>query len=462
MSNTVQQKDSNWSKIGSESKILGFYCLILSFLFVIVATVVHNPISDMMISFKRKFLGSSCLTLSIMFFLIFSFKSSRSFVFLVPFCFAIVFISFPVFLILQEPRKGFNKVHSYHDYQPFCNKDMNESFPSVSSDRFIVFRPTNTGTGNRLLALISSYLLSIVTGRQFMIDWQITPVFSAELSQLFTSTKIVFSSEAHGLYNITNNDANYLDIIVCRQCSFRPHTDSYSVITSKDINSLYQKKYLIVTSNAYFATSLIANHNYRSMICSKFQKGQLFKVLFEELFTLTDELNKTIDSLSQQFNNNKVIGIQIRNKDRVAFPSKDIYRFFNCADVIGSKYPNAMFFIATDTPSITEYAKEFFKDRLITSNLDPHVFDIQGIKSAIIDLILLSKCHELILTPYSTFGSVSAAIGGVIPHYITRKGGQCIKDVTSEPKCHYWHSLSHDHLKQYSSSDTLNQDEAFF
>jgi hypothetical protein len=50
-------------------------------------------------------------------------------------------------------------------------------------------------------------------------------------------------------------------------------------------------------------------------------------------------------------------------------------------------------------------------------------------KAALLDLLMLSRCKELMLTPFSTFSAVAAGIGNLIPHFITRDEG-------------YWHALS--------------------
>ena len=453
-------KESNWSKFNPEAKSLSYYCLIISILFVLISNYVYIPLSQMMITFTRKYLGGSFLIFSILFFIIFSLKTSKSIIFLIPLIIGIIFCFFPFLLIIQEPRYGYNWIKSIKEFEKNCNFiDNSIKFPKKDLNKFLIFQPTNTGTGNRILGLISSYLLSLITGRQFLLDWKLTTVFNAKFNDLFNSNKI---NDSFDSTNISLNEFDFLDLTVCRHCSIRFYHKDFYYITLNDLNEQYNKKYLIIQSNSYFIPSLLSNKNYRSMICNHFNSDTVFNELFHNVLNFSTEILNLYEIFSEQFSSQNVIGIQIRTKDRVGFPEDRIHHFINCAENLLYKYNNSKIFIATDNNEIKKLIKNFFKEKVILLNYPTREFNLKGIQYALLDILLLSKCKELILTPYSTFGSVAAGIGNIIPHYITRDEGYCIKDIKSEPKPHYWHTLFHYNLKEITSSYSLNFDESFF
>lgn len=105
--------------------------------------------------------------------------------------------------------------------------------------------------------------------------------------------------------------------------------------------------------------------------------------------------------------------------------------------------------------------KLFFGPRLINPFAKGNVFGEDIFQLELLDLLFLSKCKELILTPYSSFGSVAAGFGKIRPHFVTRKDGICFKDVSYEPKANYWHSMVRFGAKGHAVSDFLNNDEVF-
>ena len=453
------QAQTRW-KLSTEARIVSIYCGIVSTIFIAVSLLVKEPISTMMISEYRKEIGSGCYTIAVSFFLILSFKSSRSKLFLIPSVLSLFLLSFTFLLIFQDPRYGFNNVKTPSDALPFCSANTSESFPPLMKDKYVVFEPTNTGAGSRLLGLISSYVLANVTGRQLLIDWKKTAQPNSDFFSLLNSEDIRFLSEVTQT-NISEDELDFIDTTYCRQCSLRSHRKDFAILASEDLNKYYTKKFLFVKANTYFATPLFSNMHYRQILCNSYGKGKLFHETFWRIAKFNPQLNEALASYESYFANSTVIGIQIRKQDRLAFPDERIDHFFSCAETIASRYNNAKFFIVSDTQILKNAAKSFFGENVLMTNFKPHDYSEPGIRSSLVEILLLSKCKEIIATPYSTYGSVAAAIGNIRPHYITRKEGYCIRDVTEEPKCTYWHALSKDHIQNLTSSDTVNFDESF-
>jgi hypothetical protein len=422
--------------------------------------LVESPISSMMISSSRKFFGIMVLVESISFFSVFSFKTSRSNVCLVPLLFVIFLILCPLFLLAQEPRKLFNVVRTPEEALPFCTGET-RPFPPQDSNRYVLFRPTETGLGNRLLALISCYALSLVTGRKLLVDWQLSRGFGSNFWSLFQSSDIEDLQKVLKDDVMSDNDYDFLNLVYCRHCSIRFHHPNYAIVAGRNMTKEFQKKFVIVRSNVYFAPALFANPFHRRQMCSEFKPSVAFYDLFHRLLKLNTEIEAEVERLTRAMAGKSVIGLQIRLEDRVGFPRNRVGDFFNCVQNVARKYNDSIIYIAGDTESLKKKAKTVFGARLYASNKKTRTFSDDGIKAALVDLIVLSRSQELILTPFSTFGAVAAGIGNVVPHFVTRNEGFCIKDLRSEPKFHYWHALSLFRIPGIGSSDMLNQDDAF-
>ena len=458
VSNGPQITDPHRTRISLGITNIVVYCACLAILFVIITILVEVPISTMMISQTRKDMGVAVLVGSISFFSIFSFKASRSVVCFLPFFFVLILIFCPIFLLSQEPRNGFNFVRSKSDVLPYCIKSSsNRSFPQVMHNKYVIFQPTNSGTGNKILALVSSYAMALVTGRQLLVDSD-----STEFNSIFKKGTIkLLSSVIPPNRTLDDDEYDFLNLVYCRQCSLRLRHPNFAQIASYNLRETFTKKYIVVRSNVYFAPSFFANKYHRDEMCNAFEPKHLFHDLFEKYLLLSDDFQKELNSIQDTIQNKNLIGIQIRLHDRVGFPDKHIGSFFNCANYISSKYNNSLFFLTSDSESLKRQAKLIFGDKLIRIEMISRDFSERGIKDELIDMIILSKCKELILTPFSTFGAVAAGIGNIKPYFVTRNEGYCIKDISSEPKFHYWHAMPQYDIQNIASSDMINQDDSF-
>ncbi|OHT06084.1 hypothetical protein TRFO_05747 [Tritrichomonas foetus] len=394
MSGGNQINDSRRARYHLGIQNVVVYCACFSLFFVIVSILVEVPISTMMITQTRKNIGVVIFVCAISFFAVFSFKTSRSSVCFLPLFFVIVLICCPVFLLSQESRHGFNSVTIPSDALPYCPKNMSKrSLPKINPNKYVVFQPTNTGTGNRILALVSAYALSLVTGRQLLVDWQISSVFKAQFSSLFESNIIKpLSSVVFTNQSMNEDDYHFLNLVYCRQCSLRLRHPNFVLLASENLNKEFTKTFIIVRSNVYFAPDLMANVHHREAMCSEFEPKHLFSSLFNRLLKLSPDLESELNHTLDTIENRDIIGIQVRLKDRVGFPKQKVGSFFNCANYISTKYEDPLFFIASDSEELKRKAKLFFGDKLLKFTRKPREFSEKGIQAAVLDLMMLSKC----------------------------------------------------------------------
>lgn len=459
MSGRSHTSDTHKIKFNLGIQNVSRFYLVAAIFFFFVVILIEIPISSMMISPFRKKMGITLFVFTISFFALFSFKTSESLFSLIPFFFVISLISFPIYSIIQEPRESFHRINTKTDILPYCPKKPNQSLlPPIQPDKYVVFQPTNTGTGNRILAMVSAYALSLVTGRTFLIDWRTTQVFKANLSSLFITNIPSLSSIVPKNYSWSDNQYHFLNLVYCRQCAVRIRHSTFAQLATENLTKIFNRKFIFVRSNVYFAPDFIANPYHREILCSVFEPKHLFHSLYKKLFKLAPKIEKELNAILRPISNRDLIGIQIRVKDRVAFPIKKASSFFSCANYISSSYNNPLFFIASDSEDLKKWGKLFLND-VLELNKPTHNFSQEGIKNAVLDMMILSRCKEVILTPFSTFGAVAAGIGEIVPHFITRNEGFCVKDLTSEPKFHYWPVLAPYSIP--SSSDMVNQDDSF-
>jgi len=143
--------------------------------------------------------------------------------------------------------------------------------------------------------------------------------------------------------------------------------------------------------------------------------------------------------MDKWFKNNYVIGIQMRATDSLFIDeAKDHLKFINCAleiekgYILKSKRTDISFkwFIATDSDKIRSLIFEHYKEKSFTSNgtLDhTSLGSKDGFRRAVLDVELLSKCDEVIVTSGSTFGWLAAMKTLKMPYYISGSSDKMMK-----------------------------------
>ena len=117
--------------------------------------------------------------------------------------------------------------------------------------------------------------------------------------------------------------------------------------------------------------------------------------------------------------------------------AKDHLKFINCAlDIeqdymLKSKRTDIAFkwFIATDSNKIRKFLFENYREKSFTSNGTLGHTDSGGIgfRRAVLDVELLSKCDEVIVTSGSTFGWLAAMKTLKMPYYVSGSSDKMMK-----------------------------------
>ena len=62
---------------------------------------------------------------------------------------------------------------------------------------------------------------------------------------------------------------------------------------------------------------------------------------------------------------------------------------------------------------------------------------LAGFVDALVDMIVLSLCDDLVTTAMSTFGNVAAGLGSIVPLVVTHQS-TCYRELSSQPCFHKW------------------------
>ena len=307
-----------------------------------------------------------------------------------------------------------------------------------------------TGLGNRFHTLISGIALGLVLNRSIIFDWTFSPVYKTNFSFLFESLIYI-------------NNENYfqkpnLKPFYCTSCFFRSPKKNFYELTQFSKENLKNYSEFILQTTHYFIPELYSNKNFQSILCNYFNFEEIHQILFKNFFKPISIISKKIEEFENYYLNYNIIGIQLRATELNSINSHSIESFFKCALQISNYYNNSKFFLATDNKNVRKLAKKILKNKLLLFKFEKNI-QLHNSQLALLDIYLLSKCKEIILSPFSTFGHFSAAINGIKPHFIDKKYQYCFKDVSSSPKSHYWHGQTHFQNQPYQSSDTINQND---
>jgi len=153
-----------------------------------------------------------------------------------------------------------------------------------------------------------------------------------------------------------------------------------------------------------------------------------------------DITNEIINEYTEKwFKNNYVIGIQMRATDSLFLDENiDHLKFINCAleiekeFILNSKTFSVKFkwFIATDSDKIRKFIFDNYKEKSFTSNgtlSHTSLGEKDGFRRAVLDVELLSRCNEIIVTSGSTFGWLAAMKMLKLPYVISGSNQMMMK-----------------------------------
>lgn len=192
---------------------------------------------------------------------------------------------------------------------------------------YLIYIPTNLNTGDRLLGLVSSYLLSVVTRRIFLIDWETTNAFQASFFNLFNSSHLNLVQNQFPDVNFTSKISDLLDLNYCRHCGVRIPKKAVKIISNYNLIDYYTKKFLVISSNMYFVPMIVTNPFIRSMICTEFGEMPSFRILFDSVLNFSSVLQHQFNSMFLKYQIILLLEYKFEGKTEIHFQLKMLRAF---------------------------------------------------------------------------------------------------------------------------------------
>jgi hypothetical protein len=109
----------------------------------------------------------------------------------------------------------------------------------------------------------------------------------------------------------------------------------------------------------------------------------------------------------------KRVGVHIRGTDNAESSEySPVCLFLERMQREVEEHPDARFFLATDDPSTERRVGDRFPGRVVTK---PKVFardKAEGVRDALVDLLILSQCRLILGSYWSSFTDMAADLGG--------------------------------------------------
>ncbi len=131
-------------------------------------------------------------------------------------------------------------------------------------------------------------------------------------------------------------------------------------------------------------------------------------------FRPREDILEEVDDATAHLGTAGLVGVHIRGTDNAeALANSPVTAFLERMQRELESDPEARFFLATDDPVIEQAVEQQFPGRVVTR---PKVFardKAEGVRDALVDLLLLSRCRLILGSHWSSFTETAAELGGV-------------------------------------------------
>jgi hypothetical protein len=220
-------------------------------------------------------------------------------------------------------EKIWNKYQIYH-----------KSARNSECSKYIVYRPSEAGFGNRIQVLVAAFQLALLTGRIFVIDWK----EPCDMRELFETPSINWNfDEIEGRDLWWNKNSTWT-------IKFRNNDEFITDLFSKKnlTTELEGFKYVVIQHFSSFEPLMRRNPLYENILFQLFGDNSI-KVVAHLLFSPSKIIQKEIEQFKVQHHliGTEVIAMQIRRgtKETSFVPIATLEQeemFFKCAKLLSS------------------------------------------------------------------------------------------------------------------------------
>lgn len=302
----------------------------------------------------------------------------------------------------------------------------------------VIFKFNPVGYGNNIFRILTAFMYTIITKSDLVIDWPeveafIEPPFenifrrTQDLLEINDTSKIY---QIHGKsinswnpnktlllnetvpenyvhYYVPDITAYFFDL--CSNPNVLDKLASLGLVRQETIqralNSLDDENIIENQKIEYF---LLIGFEYAGSVLNKYWKINTYMQ------------QKVDDYYSNNFQGAYVIGMQFR---MLYLNEIDIQTFFECARSIENAHATRKYvkwYISSDDAELIKQVKKKFGHKILSSSgTIGHIALMRNsYQRTILDIELLSRCDELIITGGSTFGFIPALMNQRRPYYV--------------------------------------------
>jgi len=305
----------------------------------------------------------------------------------------------------------------------------------------------NAGLGNQLQAMISALMLGILTNRALLVDWpRVDPhsiVYAGNnasehaglppIEELFQSPGLAWDFWP-AVDRIPQELRRHEVALV--EISNR-HKDILHMVTCEDLDKAFPHRVIAMKAWDNYIPLLAHNPHYAARVRELFG-NDIFRPLAHFLVRPVQSIWHRVNAIRQKrFAGQHVIGLQMRSFFMQPF---QVATFWRCARFLAMQQTKpTIFFLATDDEKIQEAALQALpRDVVVIVDGKVTRATANGVKRAVVDMLLLEESDELIITAGSSFGRLAHGRNGRAPYVVTT-AGSCVRQLTSEPCSRLWH-----------------------
>jgi len=377
-------------------------------------------------------------------------------------------------------------IHALDAFSTLCRRRrLDADAFSGRQHKYLVVRfSEQAGLANRILSLTSAFVVALLTNRTFLVDLS----YKASQFQL----KALFADPDFYWDLTTEAQLSGLSLSDLRQKLFHKDVPSWKfyqhytreldmIHCSPDlIREIKKHSFIVIGSHQYFLPALLHNPHYSALLKDWFGDdifGVLSSFLFRPVASIKAEVKRFYDEHLTQY---RTLGIQVRtswvpNSELQALAGLATSCVKNwCTENYNNGRP-VRFFVATDSLDIRNELEQALEDadggssyedgRLLSYHPSVQTRETtRGIQEALIDILLLSQCDDLITSSFSTFGYLASGFASKRPLILTPgpvagksvwhyQGLQysaqyasrtlCARLPTSQPCYHAWDTVAH-------------------
>jgi len=270
------------------------------------------------------------------------------------------------------------------------------------------------GLGDRLVGIISTFYMALLTNRIFLIDSEM-PV---DLENILSPNKIDWR------FAVRRNSIE--DLPSEFQVWMVMNEDKRKLFLEDDFRLKLGKQVEYVRANERLYTSLHKNPRFQQrreeLGLDRMSTFHVFGCLYHYLFKPSPKLRNFIqDFYNSVFLNNlnqrtPVIGMQIRTGtalgEHLRMTRPELELMWKCGRKLLDNHPHSRLLLTTDSPMVKDEAKSLFKDQLVELDLPvQHIDkvsmgDEMTLRNTVAELLLLSMCDHFVISR-SNFGEVA-------------------------------------------------------